>query len=98
MLEFLKRLLGLAPKAAEVAAPYKVEEPAPVITPVVEAALVVETPAPVITPVVEAAPAISAAPAQVAKKAATGTGKSMAKKGAEAGIKPARRRKKPAAT
>jgi hypothetical protein len=81
MLEFLKRLLGLAPKAAEVAAPYKVEEPAPVIT-----------------PVVEAAPAISAAPAQVAKKAATGTGKSMAKKGAEAGIKPARRRKKPAAT
>jgi hypothetical protein len=98
MLEFLKRLLGLTPKAAEVAAPYKVEEPAPVIAPVVEAAPVVETPAPVIAPVVEAAPAISAAPAQVAKKAATGTGKSMAKKGAEAGVKPARRRKKPAAT
>jgi len=89
MLEFLKGLLGLAPKAAEVAAPYKVE--APVAPPVVE-------PTPVIAPVVEAAPAISSAPTQVAKKAATGTGKSMAKKGAEAGVKTARRRKKPAAT
>ena len=67
MLEFLKRLLGLAPKTVEapVSAPYKVETPAPVVA------------APVETP----------SPAQVAKKAATGTAKSAT-----------RRRKKPAAT
>jgi len=49
----------------------------------------VETPAPVIE---------AAAPAQADKKAATGTAKSTAKKGAETGAKPARKRKKPAAT
>ena len=31
MLEFLKRLLGLGPKVEQVAAPYKVEAPAPVV-------------------------------------------------------------------
>jgi hypothetical protein len=46
------------------------------------------------TPVVDTTPA----PAQADKKAATGAAKSTAKKGAEAGVKPARRRKKPAAT
>jgi hypothetical protein len=77
MLEFFKKLLGLAPKTVEeavpVAAPYKVETPAPVV---------------------EAAPA----PAQVDKKTATGAAKSNTSKGAEAGAKPAKRRKKPAAT
>ena len=48
------------------------------------------------TPVV--APAPVEAPVQADKKAATGTAKSTAKKGAETGTKPARRRKKPAAT
>jgi hypothetical protein len=76
MLEFFKKLLGLAPKAVEVEAPtpapYKVETPVPVIE--------------------------AAAPAQVDKKEATGTTKSTAKKGSETGAKPARRRKKPAAT
>jgi hypothetical protein len=77
MLEFLKRLLGLGPKVEQVAAPYKVEAP---------------------TPVVEPAPVTAVEPAQEDKKAATGTAKSTAKKGAETGAKPARRRKKPAAT
>jgi hypothetical protein len=48
------------------------------------------------TPVVEPAPVIAPSPTQVAKKAATGSAKSTAKKGAETGAKPARRRKKPA--
>jgi hypothetical protein len=87
MLEFLKRLLGLGPKVEQVAAPYKVEAPTPVVEP-----------APVAPPVVEPAPVAAVEPAQEDKKAATGTAKSTAKKGAETGAKPARRRKKPAAT
>jgi hypothetical protein len=81
MLEFFKKLLGLAPKTVEeavpVAAPYKVETPAPVV---------------------EAAPAPAPTPAQVDTKTATGAAKSNTSKGAEAGAKPAKRRKKPAAT
>ena len=77
MLEFLKRLLGLGPKVEQVAAPYKVEAPAPVV---------------------ETAPVAAVASAQADKKAATGTAKSTGKKGSETGAKPARRRKKPAAT
>jgi len=76
MLAFIKRLLGIAPRAVEpveVVAPYKVETPAP-------------------------APVEDTAPVQSDKKAATGAAKSTAKKGAEAGVRPARRRKKPAAT
>ena len=81
MLEFLKRLLGLAPKPVEVIAPYKVETTTPVVAP-----------APVVTPEpVEV-------PVQADKKAATGAAKSTAKKGTEAGVKPARRHKKPAST
>lgn len=87
MLEFLKRLLGLGPKVEQVAAPYKVEAPTPVVEP-----------APVAPPVVEPAPVAAVEPAQEDKKVATGTAKSTAKKGAETGAKPARRRKKPAAT
>jgi hypothetical protein len=59
MLEFIKRLLGIAPKAVEsveVVAPYKVETPP-------------AAPAPVVTP------AEAPAPAQEAKKAATGAAK-----------------------
>jgi hypothetical protein len=59
MLEFIKRLLGIAPKVAETtekAAPYKVETPP-------------AAPAPVVTP------AEAPAPTQVAKKAATGAAK-----------------------
>lgn len=79
MLEFIKRLLGIASKVVETVektAPYKVETP----------------PAPV------TAPAEAIVPAQADKKAATGAAKTTAKKGTETGAKPARRRKKPAAT
>ena len=58
MLEFIKRLLGIATKVVETVektAPYKVEAPTP-------------APAPVVTP------AEAPAPTQVAKKAATGAG------------------------
>lgn len=98
MLEFLKRLLGLDSKVEPAAAPYKVEAPAsvPLVSQPLNTTNLLYTPK--VSPVVEPAPAVAAAPAQVAKKAATGTGKSMAKKGAEAGVKTARRRKKPAAT
>lgn len=61
MLDFFKRLFGLAPKPVAVTepAPYKVETPAPV-----------EELAPVVAEPVE-----TPSPAQVAKKAATGAAK-----------------------
>ena len=97
MLEFLKRLLGLGPKVEQVAAPYKVEAPAstPLVSQPLRTTNLLYTPE--VSPVVETAPVV-AAPAQADKKAATGTAKSTGKKGAETGAKPARRRKKPAAT
>jgi hypothetical protein len=98
MLEFLKRLLGLGPKVEQVAAPYKVEAPAstPLVSQPLRTTNLLYTPE--VSPVVETAPVAAAAPAQADKKAATGTTKSTGKKGAETGAKPARRRKKPAAT